>query len=114
MKKLIILSLLVAGSAYAGGSKAVDAAGGVIGGATFITFSPFLSSYSFTGCGLKIGHCFEKQIIIDAQEDAAAFVGSEGTIRGVRLQRAMETIRIASPDASVSDIQLAREILAVQ
>ena len=55
-----------------------------------------------------------KKEIVAAKEDAVAFVATEGNLRGVRLQRAFEVLRSQNPGLSVSDMDLAYEILSVE
>ena len=51
--------------------------------------------------------------MLDARDDAASFVASEGRIRGVRLEAALIQLRARTEAArSASDMMLARAILA--
>src|SRR5690554_7741921 len=53
------------------------------------------------------------KVVLDAREDAAGFVASEGRIRGARLEAALRHLREHSARARhASDIELARAILA--
>ncbi|MET4614978.1 MULTISPECIES: DUF2388 domain-containing protein [unclassified Stenotrophomonas] len=55
----------------------------------------------------------DDKIVLDAREDAAAFVASDGAIRGARLEAALLHLRehdAAQRDAS--DLALARTLLA--
>ena len=54
---------------------------------------------------------FDRKVIIDAHDDAAAFVASDGLIRGARLQAALIALRHASPGQSADDLELAQAIL---
>ena len=58
--------------------------------------------------------CFDnsKKLVIAAKEDALAFVATEGQLRGVRLQQALHAIRAQAPDLAMSDMDLARGMLA--
>lgn len=47
-----------------------------------------------------------------AKNDALAFVGSDGEIRGVRLEKAVRAYHEAYPPPHLSDIQLAQAITA--
>lgn len=51
------------------------------------------------------------KIILDAQDDAASFVGSRGAIRGAYLEAALTHIREQQPELQASDMQLAEAIL---
>lgn len=53
------------------------------------------------------------KVVLDAREDAAGFVASDGHIRGARLEAALRHLREQSVEArEASDIALARAILA--
>lgn len=56
------------------------------------------------------------KVVLQAREDAAGFVASEGRIRGAHLEAALRHLRQTSPDAEVrqaSDMVLAKAILAL-
>jgi uncharacterized protein (TIGR02448 family) len=55
----------------------------------------------------------DDKIVQAARDDAASFVGSEGAIRGAKLESAFVHIRQQLPDLQASDTQLARAILAL-
>lgn len=52
------------------------------------------------------------KVILDARDDAASFVGSNGQIRGAYLESALSHIREQQPGLDASDMQLAEAILA--
>lgn len=52
------------------------------------------------------------KIILDARDDAASFVGSNGSIRGAYLEAALTHIREQQPELHATDMQLAEAILA--
>ncbi|HDY98629.1 MAG TPA: DUF2388 domain-containing protein [Pseudomonas sabulinigri] len=52
------------------------------------------------------------KVLLQAQDDAASFVASGGSIRGVRLEAALAHIRQQQPALNASDVQLAEAILA--
>lgn len=55
----------------------------------------------------------DDKIVREARDDAAAFVASDGRIRGARLEAALRTLREGREVArSASDMELARAILA--
>ncbi|MFT4247453.1 MAG: DUF2388 domain-containing protein [Pseudomonas sp.] len=55
----------------------------------------------------------DDKVVLDARDDAAGFVASEGRIRGARLEAALIQLRERSEAArSASDMALARAILA--
>ena len=54
------------------------------------------------------------KIVLQARDDAASFVASEGRIRGAQLEAAMRHLRERDADARrASDMDLARAILAL-
>ena len=55
----------------------------------------------------------DSKVVRDAHDDAASFVASEGEIRGVRLESALEHIRKQVPQLSATDAQLAQAILTI-
>ncbi|WP_194788541.1 DUF2388 domain-containing protein [Pseudomonas sp. UFMG81] len=55
----------------------------------------------------------DDKIVQAARDDAASFVGSEGVIRGAKLESAFMHIRQQQPSLQASDAQLARAILAL-
>jgi uncharacterized protein (TIGR02448 family) len=73
------------------------------------TAAPTLSTGASTDA--SIGNY---KIILAAQDDAANLIASNGQIRGVALQKALELIRSVNPKLEASDLQLAEGILKVQ
>ncbi|MEK1939320.1 MAG: DUF2388 domain-containing protein [Pseudomonas sp.] len=56
----------------------------------------------------------DDKIVLAAREDAASFVATEGSIRGVRLEAALVHIRQQVPQLQAnSDLQLAQSILVL-
>ena len=56
----------------------------------------------------------DDKIVLEARDDAASFVASEGAIRGAYLQAALQVLRQAPEYAGYSDLQLAAALLARQ
>jgi len=54
----------------------------------------------------------DKKLIVGTQEDASTFVASNGGIKGVYLEAAMEKFRTSHPEMEISDMDLAQSILA--
>lgn len=52
--------------------------------------------------------------VINAQDDAATFLASEGAIRGVAFDSAIAAIRESNPNLTLSDAELAQEILSIE
>ncbi|WP_176508377.1 MULTISPECIES: DUF2388 domain-containing protein [Pseudomonas] len=55
----------------------------------------------------------DDKIVQAARDDAASFVGTQGAIRGARLESALLHIRSSMPQLQASDGQLAQAILAI-
>ncbi|MHA6198226.1 DUF2388 domain-containing protein [Pseudomonas wadenswilerensis] len=55
----------------------------------------------------------DDKVVRAARDDAASFVGSNGDIRGVKLESAFAHIRQQLPTLQASDAQLAQAILAI-
>ncbi|WP_223489708.1 DUF2388 domain-containing protein [Pseudomonas sp. A-RE-19] len=55
----------------------------------------------------------DDKIVRAAHDDAASFVASEGTIRGVKLESALDHIRQQAPQLNATDAQLAQAILTI-
>ena len=53
------------------------------------------------------------KIVRAARDDAASFVASEGAIRGVKLESALNHIRQQAPQLNATDAQLAQAILTI-
>lgn len=54
----------------------------------------------------------DDKLVLQAREDAASFVASEGRIRGAQLEAAMRLLRERNAEARrASDLELARAIL---
>lgn len=98
MSRLLVVAALLALSVPAfAGSFAATSAGASSAGSS-------ASSDSSSG---------DDKVVLQARDDAASFVASEGRIRGARLEAAMRLLRerhAAARDAS--DMQLAQAILA--
>ncbi|WP_426203740.1 DUF2388 domain-containing protein [Pseudomonas sp. TWP3-1] len=55
----------------------------------------------------------DDKIVLAARDDAASFVASEGEIRGVKLESALDHIRHQAPQLNATDAQLAQAILTI-
>jgi uncharacterized protein (TIGR02448 family) len=56
----------------------------------------------------------DRKVVVLAKDDAASFVASNGEIRGVQLESALDTLRARLPEArTASDETLAEAILAL-
>lgn len=55
----------------------------------------------------------DDKIVRAARDDAASFVATEGAIRGVKLESALDHIRVHAPQLDATDSQLAQAILTL-
>ncbi|UCJ19076.1 DUF2388 domain-containing protein [Pseudomonas sp. MM211] len=84
-----------------------------------LTVAPFITT-TLPGDGTEMTEAAsEESSSIDqklklARDDAAAFVGSHGQIRGVMLEAALEVLQQRTAYAHYSDLQLAEALLAYQ
>ena len=53
----------------------------------------------------------DHKLLQPAREDASAFIASDGAIRGVHLEAALQRLRADNPQLQASDAQLAQAIL---
>ena len=73
----------------------------------------FASSASSAGSATSGSTSGDNKVVVQARADAAAFVASDGGIRGARLQAALRLLRERRADArQATDMQLAQAILA--
>ena len=102
MKRVTLTCALVACSitpAFAASSAAGSAASCVGSMASSHTTSP--------------GNDTEKKMVLQARDDAASFVASDGRVRGAQLEAALRYLREQHLNARVaSDMQLAQAIAA--
>lgn len=99
----LLVALLLVGTLY---STRVRATSFVM--TTDISMSMTLSTSKGTSSSFK-----DDKIVLAAQSDAAAFVGSAGEIRGVRLEAAFERIRSVLVGQVYTDQQLAEAIVVL-
>lgn len=87
-----------------------------------LPLSAFASSFAGTSAGSASGASSassgstsgDDKVVLDARDDAAGFVASEGRIRGARLEAALLLMRERNEAArSASDLELAKAILAL-
>lgn len=55
----------------------------------------------------------DDKIVLEARDDAASFVASQGDIRGSHLEAALHHIRGKLPSLAANDMQLAQAILTI-
>ncbi|WP_348749341.1 DUF2388 domain-containing protein [Pseudomonas rhodesiae] len=54
---------------------------------------------------------FDRKVVMAAQDDAAAFIASDGQWRGAQLESALDYLRRSQPKLNASDLELAQAIL---
>ena len=54
---------------------------------------------------------FDRKLLLAAQDDAAAFIASDGALRGAQLESALVYLRQKRPKLHASDLELAQAIL---
>ncbi|WP_455918292.1 DUF2388 domain-containing protein [Pseudomonas cerasi] len=54
---------------------------------------------------------FDRKLVMAAQDDAAAFIATDGQWRGARLESALDYLRRTQPKLHASDLELAQAIL---
>ncbi|CAM3624918.1 Holliday junction resolvase [Pseudomonas reidholzensis] len=54
---------------------------------------------------------FDRKLVLQARDDAAVFVATDGLARGARLQAALDSLRHGHRYQSVGDLELAQAIL---
>jgi uncharacterized protein (TIGR02448 family) len=54
---------------------------------------------------------FDRKWVLAAQDDAAAFIATDGRWRGARLESALDRLRRSQPKLNASDLELAQAIL---
>ena len=54
---------------------------------------------------------FDRKMLIAARDDAAAFIASDGQLRGAQLESALIYLRRTQPKLHASDLELAQAIL---
>ena len=86
----------------------------------FAGWSPLASAFDLTTQGTvasayatsKVTSApFDRKVILAAQDDAAAFIATDGQWRGARLESALDYLRRTQPKLNASDLELAQAIL---
>ncbi|RRV08971.1 DUF2388 domain-containing protein [Pseudomonas sp. v388] len=54
---------------------------------------------------------FDNKLVMAAQDDAAAFIASDGQFKGARLEAALRSLRQSHAKLHASDLELAQAIL---
>ena len=66
---------------------------------------------SLWATGMVSSAPFDRKLLLAAHDDAAAFVASDGELRGAQLESALHYLRKSRPKLHVSDLELAQAIL---
>lgn len=117
MRKVIILMLFglsfsLPVSAGDGGVE-VSTFGGIVSTTLAVTLYPATFTDESTGNTRESSNGHDQKIV-SAHNDAAAFVASNGDIRGVHLEAAFDVLRPSGEVTAVADMQLAQAILVYQ
>jgi uncharacterized protein (TIGR02448 family) len=94
---------------------------------------PFITSLFITACWISPAHAldlstqnlvvttyatskvtsapFDHKLLLAAHDDAAAFIASDGQLRGAQLESALVYLRQTQPKLHASDLELAQAIL---
>lgn len=101
-------------SAYAGdGALKVTTFGAIFTSSLAVTFFP-TSLTDDSEASTRNSRKKQDQKIVDARNDAAAFVASDGGILGAQLESALSMLEAFRAEKSVDEMQLAKAILAYQ
>lgn len=110
MKKALLVALLFTATA----AQATEVSQ-VYSGSTVLTVDSILSiPLSVTAGTVATSASISGQtmkLVVSAKEDAATLLASDGAIRGVALQQALEAIRSENPALQASDMDIAEGIL---
>jgi len=63
------------------------------------------------GSSLVTSAPFDRKLLLAAHDDAAAFIASDGQLRGAQLESALIYLRQSRPKLHASDLELAQAIL---
>ncbi|QXQ18962.1 DUF2388 domain-containing protein [Pseudomonas tolaasii] len=83
-------------------------------------WSPFVSAFDMTTQNTVISVYatskvtsapFDRKLVMAAQDDATAFIATDGQWRGARLESALDYLRRTQPKLNASDLELAQAIL---
>jgi conserverd hypothetical protein len=107
MKRMIIAAALIV-PVLAQANDSQDAAMGLTAS---ITMSPYLTTAYPIATTMEASG---RKMVIEAREDAAAFIASEGAVETLRLNNAFNVIRDANPGQEISNMDLANFILGFE
>ncbi len=114
MGLIVLLGFSYSLSAYAGdGALKVTTFGAIFTTSVEVTFFP-TSLTDDSEASTRNSRKKQDQKIVDARDDAAAFVASDGGILGAHLEAALSLLGDFRSENSVDEMQLAKAILAYQ
>lgn len=118
MRKLIaaiLFSFSYTLSAQAGDGRAVEPTffGVIVTSSLAVTLFPVTMTEDAEASSRNSSKTQDKKIV-DARDDAAAYVASDGAILGVELQAALAALRPTHTITANDEMQLAKAILAYQ
>jgi uncharacterized protein (TIGR02448 family) len=100
LSNLLIPTLFFATS-YSGAAQAFDAF-------NLSTQGTVVSGYATS---MVTSAPFDHKLLLAARDDAAAFIASDGQLRGAQLESALSYLRRTQPKLHASDLELAQAIL---
>ncbi|WP_347900705.1 DUF2388 domain-containing protein [Pseudomonas purpurea] len=106
------LSFSLPASAGDGGVQ-VSTFGGIVSTTLAVTLYPITFTDESSGNTRESINSHDQKIVC-ARNDAAAFVASNGNIRGVHLEAAFDVLRPSGEVDTVNDMRLAQAILVYQ
>lgn len=118
MRKLIVVLMLGFPCSFpvvAGDGRAVEvsAFGAVVSSSLAVTLFPVTLTEDSQGSSRNSSKGGDSKIVA-ARNDAAAFVASDGVIRGASLEAAFEVLRIGHEPATASDMTLVEAVLVYE
>ena len=111
----IVLGFSYTLSAQAGDGRAVEPTffGVIVTSSLAVTLFPVTMTEDAEASSRNSSKSQDKKFV-DARNDAAAFVASDGAILGVELQAALSALRATRESTAEEEMQLAKAILAYQ
>jgi Protein of unknown function (DUF2388). len=114
MKKLIFASILLVSSASQASDYGPPPTATTYLTALFASFSTFFPTI-LTQCSIDNSCDVVLKVVVDAQEDAALYVATDGNVKTVKLEKALEVLRASHTEnvESISDMEIAKAILSL-
>lgn len=93
-------------------ASATDPADARAAATAAVTMAPSITIITPTELTYELG-TEDYKVLYVAKDDAAVFIATEGAMRTVRLQRALEVMRRVQPKLVASDLEIAEGIAAL-